>query len=228
MNDFFPTVCVDNFFEDPNTIRKLADFFEYKPSEDGKWPGVRTENLHKLSNEFFNQFLSKFFRIFYNYDHEQLNWNASVYFQKTKPYGEDRELNCGWIHCDDDCVVAGLIYLDEDNDSNAGTSIFSCLDVDLYNNSKDKIELKRKLYLGEDIDIDDYKKIYNEFENNFVKTLQFKNVFNRMIAYDGNTYHRADSFNGSKNEERLTLVFFVHEIESKTVPLMRNLDTYNF
>lgn len=229
MNDFFPTTCIDNFFEDPDTIRKLATFFEYKPAEDGSWPGVRTENLYNLSNDFFNQFLSKFFRIFYNYDHEKMNWNASVYFQKTKPYFDDPELNVGWIHNDLPCVVGGLVYLTPENDPSSGTSIFSYSFEDKEPEDEIDDEQKKILYLNPDqVDKEWYKGKLKAYQNLFTETASFKNKYNRLVAYDGNTYHRADSFNGSEDSERLTLVFFVHEIESQTVPLMRNLDTYSF
>jgi len=227
MNDFFPTVCVDNFFDDPQSIKTLSSFFPYEKCPEGIWPGERTESLHILCEEVYNQFFSRFFRLYYNFDFEPVNWKASLFFHKTKPYGEDRELNCGWIHNDDDCVVGGLVYLNEDNDLDAGTSIFSCLDTDKYLESTDRVELKRKLYRGDELDIEDYKKRYRDFESNFVETSRFQNVYNRLVAYDGNTYHRANSFNGVDEKERLALVFFVFEVNAQTVPLRRNEHSTN-
>lgn len=33
--DFFPTVCVDNFFESPDKFKKLSQILEYKKCLNG-------------------------------------------------------------------------------------------------------------------------------------------------------------------------------------------------
>ena len=86
----------------------------------------------------------------------------------------------------------------------------------------EEAEYKRKLFLGEKIDIEKYKQLYNNYEKNFVETTRFNYVYNRLVSYDGSVHHRANSFYGNGEEERLTLVFFVNEIKAKTVPLKRN------
>lgn len=219
-DDFFPTVCVDNFFESPDTFKKLSQILDYKKCTNGFWPGERTDSLHTISQSIFDNFFARFFRIYYDLEIEELNWNANLYFQKIKPF-DDPELNKGWIHSDFPCLIGGLVYLNENNDLNSGTSIFSCLNKDSFFLSPEEQEYKRKLFLGEDIDLKKYKQLYNNYEKNFVETVRFNYVYNRMIAYDGSTHHRANGFYGNEEDERLTLVFFVNEIKAKSVPLKR-------
>ena len=220
MNDFFPTICIDNFFDDPDTIAKLATFYEYYPSDDGTWPGVRTKELSDLCRPVFDKFFAKLFSIYYDY--EEIKWNASLFFQKIKSY-EVPEFNIGWVHNDLPTIFGGLVYLTPNNNPLAGTSIFSCLDETKYNSEELDDSQKKLLYLTPDkINVDEYKKAYNNYHQYFAETALFQNKYNRLISYDGNTYHRANLFDGSEDEERLTLVFFVHQITSKTVPLLRN------
>ena len=218
---FFPTVCVDNFFEEPNTFKELSKILNYKKCPNGFWPGKRTDSLHTVSQAVFDNFFSRFFRIYYDLSLEDLEWNANLYFQKIKPF-EDPELNKGWIHSDHPCLIGGLVYLNENNDPNSGTSTFSCLNDDAFFLSPEEAEYKRKFFLGENIDIEKYKQLYNNYEKNFVETTRFNYVYNRLVSYDGSVHHRANSFYGNGEEERLTLVFFVNEIKAKTVPLKRN------
>ena len=70
-------------------------------------------------------------------------------------------------------------------------------------------------------DFIEYKKLVNDVEENFEETIKFNNIYNRLIAYDGNDYHKCNSFyTGQK--ERLTLVFFVRTIKSNNFyPIQR-------
>jgi hypothetical protein len=58
-------------------------------------------------------------------------------------------------------------------------------------------------------------------ENNelFEETISFKNIYNRLVAYDGFQYHGVPKFLGSDQKPRLTQVFFVHEISSDYFPI---------
>ena len=51
----------------------------------------------------------------------------------------------------------------------------------------------------------------------FIETVRFNNVYNRLISFDGQTYHGANNFFTDK-EPRLTQVFFVRSIKSKSKP----------
>lgn len=221
MEHLFPTICVDNFLDNVEEVLELANSLDYHPSTLGKWPGKRTESINLYSEKLFNYILSDVFRSFYNYDFEELKWNAEMYFQKTKPYDIDIS-NRGWIHNDIPSLFSGVIYLTKDNDPNSGTSIFSCLDESKYFNCNFEMDLKKKLYTNSEVDIDQYQRVKQDYEKNFIETIRYDNIFNRLVAYDASQFHCANSFNGSKNNERLTLVFFVNELKCQTVPLKRN------
>ena len=63
---------------------------------------------------------------------------------------------------------------------------------------------------------------YNKHLDNFIETTRFQNIFNRMIMYDPNEFHRANSYYvGSEDESRLTLVYFIGGIEAGRTPLNR-------
>lgn len=218
MNEhYFPTICVDNFLSNPEEVVKLANTLEYRKSVLGVWPGERTESLHSCSPGIFAVILSDIFSLFYNYEFEPIKWTAEMYFQKTKPYGN---FNSGWIHNDLPNLFAGIIYLNKNGDISSGTSMYSCVNESKY--SEYTMDMKRELYLNGEVDEEKYLNEKEDYEKNFIKTSSFGNVFNRMIAYDAQSYHCADGFDGGDDEERLTLVFFINELNAHSVPLKRN------
>ena len=46
-----PTSCVDDFYEDPDSIREYALSLDYK-KEKGNYPGVRTKDLSYINKDF--------------------------------------------------------------------------------------------------------------------------------------------------------------------------------
>ena len=49
-----------------------------------------------------------------------------------------------------------------------------------------------------------------EQEEFFIEKTRFANIYNRMIMYDANEFHRANSFySGDEKNPRLTLAFFI-------------------
>ena len=51
----FPTIVIDNFFENPEMVLEHSKKFEYRFPEDGKYPGTRSENVDTT----FFQFTTK-------------------------------------------------------------------------------------------------------------------------------------------------------------------------
>ena len=58
-----------------------------------------------------------------------------------------------------------------------------------------------------------YKEVYEQRESYFIEKVRFQNIYNRMIVYDTNEFHRANSFYSGISSPRLTLVFFIEEID---------------
>jgi hypothetical protein len=55
----FPTICVEDFYDNPDSVRQFALSQKYEKSDDGKWPGKRTANLHEINPILFDQFCNK-------------------------------------------------------------------------------------------------------------------------------------------------------------------------
>ena len=215
----YNTLCVDNFFNNTDLILDFVDTLKFKKSDDGRWPGERTEFLHDIDKELSQLIVCKILNNVYDLSATKISWQDSqLQFQKIKPYSkkEYSYKNKGWIHQDgDDYDLAGLIYLTKGADLNSGTSLFKIKDSKKSIDDLDSYErqnLKNKLYSGKTINEKDYKVKMKKHEDNFDETVTFKNVFNRMIMYHGQTYHRANNFS---DKERLTLVFFIKGLSTE-------------
>lgn len=205
----FPAICVDNFYSEPDRVRDWALSLEYKPAPAGQWPGKRSEKLHIVDPKFFNDFCCKIFSLYFDLEQVDLSWVVHTQFQLIEPFDQNPNSlkNTGWIHYDDDDIFGGIIYLTPDIDPNCGTSIFT---QDRESPGTRSKSAKEKFYsTGND---SDYESILNEHNSCFTETIQYKNVYNRMISFDGETAHKANSF--YTEIPRLTQVFFVDKVES--------------
>ena len=58
--------------------------------------------------------------------------------------------------------------------------------------------------------LEKYKEGRARYNSNFEKTLDVKNVYNRLLIYDTSEFHKESGFFGScKEDSRLTIVFFM-------------------
>ena len=205
----WPTICVDNFYDDPDKVREFALGLDYAPAEDGRWPGKRSKEILEIDEEFMLKFGHKLMSHYFDLEATEVRWKISSQFQLIEPYDNDinSPKNIGWIHYDD-AVLGGLIYLNKEPNPNSGTSLYAVIDSAKY--GKDQIA-KEKFYLkGND---ENYEKLLNEHNENFIETVKFSNQYNRLISFDSTLPHGANNFTIS-NESRLTQVFFVHDVKS--------------
>lgn len=230
--NFFP-VCVDNFFTDPNIIRTWGLSLPKNPSPTGSWPGLRSASLHDINEEVHITLILKILSSYFDLKFTDVSWdNASIMFHETTPHDRNNNnvVNQGWIHNDRGCELAGLIYLTPDANPEAGTSLF--------NIKKDRQQdflhftrhvEKHAFYKGENIKQDDYVRALTEHNSFFYEKTRFGNIYNRMIMYDSNEYHRANSINTGK-DSRLTLVFFINGIKTgdNRFPVQKVVDNTNF
>jgi hypothetical protein len=213
----FPTTCIDNFFDNPKAVRELAYSLEYSSHPAGIFPGTRTKALREVAREYDDFFNRKLFSIFYDFSEHQVDWDVQSYFQRIEPYGEDEELNVGWVHRDSATVLAGVVYLNENANLASGTSFFNPKHIGgIAINNDDKQNFYR---LNNSISKAKYIEKRNENNNLFTETITVGNVYNRLICYDGATYHRANNFNSGTNEPRLTQVFFVKSLNTDWFPI---------
>jgi hypothetical protein len=213
---YFPTICVDNFFDDPQAVRDLAFSLGFG-ERTHRYPGERTKLLHEVAPEYFDYFCRRLMGVCYDFrKFDNISWNISTGFQLTTPYkNDDCVIDTGWIHRDQNALFAGVIYLAPGANLDAGTSVFNSKIVGQVPINLDK---KTKLFTTNTAD-QEIKQAIEESNNRFVKTIEFKNVYNRMIAYGGEKFHGVNSFTNNDTEQRLTQVFFVNSVVADWYPI---------
>jgi hypothetical protein len=217
----FPTLlCVDDFYENPDEIREFAISQDFDNTKD-HCPGSRTKPLNELNNNLFDSFCNRLFSLYFDYRYCNIEWFVYTCFQKIDPFDDDinSPLNRGWVHSDKNYIGAGVIYLNKFSLPDSGTSFYK-----LKPNIKKEFNYKIRDSFYEnrnECDVNEYLNYHEENENSFDKTLTVGNVYNRMIFYDSNYFHRENNFVSGFDEPRLTQVFFIKEIKTDTVPIER-------
>ena len=64
----FNPICVDNFFDNPDEIRKFGLGLKKEPHYKGSWPGERSDELFKIDEDFNSK----------NLKEEKKIWNISL------------------------------------------------------------------------------------------------------------------------------------------------------
>jgi hypothetical protein len=217
----YPTVILDDFYENPEAIRSFALGLDFYSGTN--FPGKRTKSLHEINKE-LNQFcVNKFMNLFYDFDSHYVNWWCDVRFQLIEPYDKNQEsvLNKSFIHKDNDCILAGLIYLTPDADLNSGTSMFN----KKINAEIDTDNLVRMDYYSNGSKEDLFKEHLLENHKSFYETLNVKNIYNRVVAYDSNIFHTSSCLHAGK-EPRLTQVFFISKVDTTGRPIAERVRNY--
>ncbi len=205
-----PISCVDNFYEDPDSIRKFALSLDYN-KEDGNYPGYRTKELHSVNQEFSQWCINKIISLFFS---GRYKWHGWTMFQKIYPFHEDpnHPLNQGEIHFDDGNVIAGLIYLNPNPRLDSGTSFYQLKEEYKDFSFSDLTAAKSKCY--KDGNCEEFEKEIQENNSKFEKTLEVKNVYNRLIFFGANSYHSQTNLYMRKDDFRFTQVFFIDKLEA--------------
>jgi hypothetical protein len=220
---YFPTVCVDEFFDNPDEVRNYALSLDY-PENPGHYPGRRTLDLKELNPEFYNNFCKKLFEIYF--DEQPDDWLVECKFQLIEKQHENKNSikNTGWIHKDFKCIFGGLIYLTPEADLDAGTSIYKKVkeeEPDLFKrkiNERNSIELKKRFFCHKEDD--GYDKTLSEWNSGYIETVRFANIYNRLISFESTQHHAATSLYVTEHP-RLTLVFFVNGVHPQVEPKLK-------
>lgn len=199
----FPTIIVDDFFDDPQKVKSFANKLKYQKQPEGKWPGKRTNLLHEIDYSFFNHVHLKILSVLYPNDFRKISYNATSSFQKVS---SKRHIK-GWVHKDVKSEVTAIVYLSKHK--NCGTSLWknkSFFDTDSTMFEKRKIN-KKDFYDKNEEDMID------KHNSNFEKILNVDSLFNRLILFDSHHHHSAENFlDKDTQEDRLTLVSFIEKI----------------
>ena len=203
----WPSICVDNFFINPEEIVEFANKLKYQKDPKGEWPGERSDPLHLIDYNFFNHIGKKFFSVLYPMNYKDIKYNMTLYFQKIS----SKYKNVGWVHSDHGKEITAICYLSKHK--NCGTSIYNYkgLYPKLKNNKKKEEQYKTFSVKNEDI-------LVKENNENYEETISFKSKYNRIIMFDSTQHHAAHKFieDGIK-EDRLTLIGFINEIQSQSI-----------
>ena len=197
----WPTLVIDNFFNNFEAVKKLSEEVEYFPAEDGNWPGKRSKLLHLLNYPFFEMTCAKMVEALYPMNYENIRFTARMQFQKIPLEGT------GFIHQDDD-EISSIIFISGNNAG--GTSLYEPktfpYDRDGYvplkwDAFKNPAKMKTKKF----------KETVSKHNAQF--NLKTKFIFkpNTALLFDCHEHHRADSFGG----ERITLVTFFQSLHTK-------------
>ena len=202
----WPTLIVDNFFDDPHKIINFSKSFKYEPAEDYQWPGTRTASTSELDKEFFDWSTRKIMTLLFPMNVEQIKWKAIQHFQKVpyQTYGKS-----DWIHRDSTSEFTVIIYLS--NHPQSGTGIYKAkqfVSGALYTDKKGR---KNPYYSSTE-------KWRKKEKAKFEKVVDLYSNFNRLVLFDGHQWHGAENY-GTEKEDRLTLITFFRDIAGKGVPL---------
>lgn len=208
-SEFIPIMIVDNFFKDPDQIRKKALSFTYDQKEN--FPGVRTLPLDVIDNDLFHLISKKILSLFLDLNKSIFKYRIQMCFQYTTKHFE-----YGWAHHDTGMYCAGVIYLTPNPPKDSGTIIYNDLTVSLEDHAKlNDVKLD---YYKNGIKHKDYDEIREKNNSMAEKSIVVENVYNRALIYPANYLHSQNNFFGeSKEDARLICVFFVQEIAASSL-----------
>jgi hypothetical protein len=194
------SLVVDNFLPYPNIVRSWALSQEYFDSNQfserykitTSWPGIRTDHVMDMDLSYANVILSQVSMLAQNFS----NKSAAIksYFQIcTEDDGDS------WIHQDNDVDLAAILYLSPNAPPTSGTSLFRCNDYRAWQNLDIKTMMQINRVEAKDL-----------YDNLFTPIDTFGNVYNRLVMYRGDEFHKSnDYFGKGKDDGRLTQVFFL-------------------
>ena len=208
--NLYPITIVDNFYENPDAIRKFALAQDYKfcperPDIEHVYPGSRTKDLFDLDSKLHENICKKLVSIFHNSENDYMRWGISTSFQSVT-----EEFGGGVIHTDTNTVFAAVLYLTPNPPLNSGTSLFKknhSFDQENYTHALEQNDVKFKA--GEKVMSTDYHSMFDE-------VVRVNNVYNTLILYEGDIHHAANKFFGTTfKTSRLAQVFFINRIDAQ-------------
>ena len=221
----FPISIYDDFYDDPEEIRKVALEMEFS-SQRGVNPHLRTNCLSTVNPELHYKCVHKFLSIYGDFDIPDVQWHCQCFFQKSWRFSSDIDdpINQGWIHSDDGVYLAGIAYLSHNTPLDTGTSFYRKKDS---NKSEPKnMEYDFFQVLGTDEEnldqprsniesISRFRNLISDHNDSFTHIAESKNVYNRMIAYDSSIFHAQSNYWMPNDDDyRLIQLFFVDQLIS--------------
>lgn len=207
--NLYPVTVVDNFYDNPDAIRKfaLAQKYKFRHEETGVdyvYPGCRTQDLHALDSALQAKVLKKLISVFHIPEHDRMQWAISSSFQSVSEIYKQ-----GVIHTDNNTIFAGVLYLTPDAPLNSGTSLYTTNNTFTHEKYKRASEINDERFKAGEIVMD------TEFHSMFDEVVRINNVYNTLILFEGDIFHAANNFFGTTlQDSRLAQVFFVNKIDA--------------
>lgn len=196
--------CKNNFFNDPESVVELANSLSFD-NTSRLFPGRRTIDL-ALSDDPVHQDFVKIFvdklitEVYTNIRHLRI----SVSFHKYPRY-ENQQLNTGWTHIDHE-MLAGVVYLNKNaEDFTAGTSLYTTpTDIPMPGIIREEFNIDPNT-----VDTEKYITELTTYNSQFKETIQIGNMYNRLITYDANMFHKPNNYAIDHPDDRLALIFVI-------------------
>lgn len=208
--NLYPVTVIENFYENPEAIRKFALAQKYTFCKDRQnleyvYPGGRTKDIFDLDKNLHEKICKKLVSVFHNAEHDYMRWAISTSFQSvSKEYGH------GVIHTDQNTIFAGVLYLSPDAPLNSGTSLFR------KNKNFDEEKYQAALATNDVRFRQGHIVMDTSYHNMFDEIVRVNNVYNTLIIYEGRHFHSANQFFGkSLKDSRLAQVFFINKIDAQ-------------
>jgi len=176
---------VDNFYQDPDSVRNYALSQTFHVS--GNYPGMRTDVCSNEGGYIDNIKLSL----------EKIIGKSIRYFPLDKyntSFQYTTEDSKTWIH-HDEMSFAAVVYLTPDAPLDSGTAIYRHKPTGIMKHSPEEI-----------IDFNNFEHMEEDWEI----VAEAKNIYNRLVIYDSMYYHRSvvPGFGKDQFDGRLFQVFF--------------------
>lgn len=212
----YPTIIVDNFFDNPDEIREFSNKLKWIRSD--KIVGYRTLDLGGLINEdaevkdFFHFIGHKILLLLHPYNTNEIRYNAELFFQKQIPGKSHLD---GWVH-KDKAEVSAIIYLN--NTDTYGTNIYKrkkqwnrgvSLRTDNYSKKhKGFFDCENKEFDEQEF-LDEREKNNKDFD----LITNVKGIKNRILLFDSSQYHAMEIPSIEDNSDRLILMMWFNDIQ---------------
>jgi hypothetical protein len=199
-------LVIDNFYKDPDMIRRLALAQEFlpcnHPDRSGQWPGLRSKFLNEINpracEEFKDNLISNLL--------EGISTDYNCYFETNFQLCYETNGD-SWVHFDHattwNVTHAGLVYLHPNPPENSGTIIYDFNkehqpEMDEYSEKHNYLWHR----LNRDQDSEEFKKW-------FTPSISIPNKYNRAVIYSPMAWHKSDTYFGTTLDTgRLTQPFF--------------------
>lgn len=192
-------ITIENFYDDPMAMCEAA--LEQDFHRVGSYPGMRTDYCSdddcvvfatKLKYHLGCEILNPNYAVDDQSDEQILCWQVSNTADRT------------WIHHDiwdefEYPMWAAVLYMTPDAPVSAGTGLYRHKETGYYkyNSNTPDSDFNHTDILGND-KLDEWE-----------ATAFIGNMFNRLVTYPGNLYHRnIGSFGSNKHDGRLTQIMF--------------------